>query len=49
MTNSKIIQFPQKPDANNEPIIASDYFGAEKFDLLALLNSIEQIKKKKGE
>ena len=47
MTNSKIIQFPQKSDANNEPIIASDYFGAEKFDLLALLNNIEKLKKEK--
>jgi hypothetical protein len=47
MANSKIIQFPKKPDANNEPIIASDYFGAEKFDLLALLNNIEKLKKEK--
>ena len=44
---NKIIQFPQKKDANSHPIISSDYFGAEKFDLLALLNSIEQIKKEK--
>ena len=49
MENSKIIQFPKKPDANNEPIIASDYFGAEKFDLLALLNTIERLKKEKKE
>jgi len=49
MTNSKILQFPQKPDANNEPIIASDYFGDEKFDLLALLNTIERLKKEKEE
>lgn len=49
MTNSKIIQFPKKSDANTEPIVDSDYFGAEKFDLLALLKSIEQIKKEKGE
>lgn len=47
MNESKIIQFPSKEDANNEPIIASDYFGSEKFDLLALLNSIEQLKKEK--
>lgn len=49
MTNNKIIQFPQKKDANNHPIIASDYFGDEKFDLLALLSTIERLKKEKGE
>jgi hypothetical protein len=49
MTNSKILQFPQKSEANSEPIIASDYFGDEKFDLLALLNTIERLKKEKGE
>ena len=49
MTNNKILQFPQKREANSEPIIASDYFGEEKFDLLALLNTIERLKKEKGE
>jgi len=49
MTNSKILQFPQKSDANSEPIIASDYFGEEKFDLLTLLNTIERLKKEKEE
>jgi len=47
MTNSKIIQFPKKSDANTEPIVDSDYFGSEKFDLLALLNIIEKLKKEK--
>ena len=49
MIPNKILQFPQKSEANSEPIIASDYFGDEKFDLLALLNTIERLKKEKGE
>ena len=47
MANSKIIQFPKKQDANTEPIVDSDYFGTEKFDLLTLLNTIEKLKKEK--
>ena len=49
MTQNKIIHFPQKSEANNESIIDSDYFGDEKFDLLALLNTIERLKKENGE
>lgn len=49
MADNKIIQFPQKDDANSHPIIAADYFGAEKFDLLSLLNKIEQLKKEKDQ
>ena len=41
-----VIPFRKKNDANNEPIIASDYFGTERFPLLELLEQIEKNKNK---
>lgn len=41
---NNIISFKKKDEANNEPIIASDYFGSEHYSLLHLLEHIEKLK-----
>ena len=41
-----VIPFRKKENANNEPIISSDYFGSEHFPLLELLEQIEKLKEK---